>query len=387
MLDFTATPVIDNHCHPIEPGKATLDPESLAREFFHGMGDLPKPGVKPKLWGATDELRHHFPYLGVVQSLVSQLSRLFGCAPELEAVAAERNRRTSESFADYARMLYQDAGIVGTVLDSGLPVGNPTLRLIPGQTMRLFQMGPAIRRLLEQSGSYRELLRGYQEALDGAVRQQCFVGVKSHLAEEVGFGVEPISESEAAKAFAAARAGDSDGYKRLYVAVFAATMLQCQELGVPVHLHCGITGGLWNGAIADADPFRLVPLLKRTEFLRTRVVLLHGAYPWIQHAAAVAHALPHVWVDMGWTTPWISLRIVECYREVIGMAPLSKLMIGSGGHGTPEIAWLSAKTAKIALAEALGDAVRLGLLSRPQGDEAGRMILHDNAARLYGLNQ
>jgi hypothetical protein len=32
-------------------------------------------------------------------------------------------------------------------------------------------------------------------------------------------------------------------------------------------------------------------------------------------------------------------------------------MIGSGGHGTPEIAWLAAKVAKTALAEVFQDAV------------------------------
>lgn len=387
MLDFTAVPVVDNHCHPITPEKATLSPQALAREFYHGAGDLPIPGVKPKLWGATEELNHHFPHMGVVQSLVSLLSQLLDCPPELEAVAAARNRRTAEGFGEYARMLYQDAGIVVTVVDSGVPQDDPTLKLMPGRVMRLFQMGPAIQNRLKQSESYGELLRGYREELDRAVRHEGFVGVKSHLAEEVGFGVEPISGAEAEKGFAAAKAGDPEGYKKLYVALFTATLLQCQELGVPVHLHSGITGGLWNGPIADADPFLLAQLLRRTEFLQTRVVLLHGAYPWIQHAAAVAHALPHVWVDLGWTTPWISLRLVECYRELIGMAPLSKLMIGSGSHGTPEISWLSARTAKIALAEALGDAVRLGLLARPQGERIGRMILHDNAARLYGFNQ
>jgi predicted TIM-barrel fold metal-dependent hydrolase len=172
----------------------------------------------------------------------------------------------------------------------------------------------------------------------------------------------------------------------LYLEVFKETLLQCQELGIPMHIHTGMTGGLWNGPLHDADPFLLVPLLRRPEFLRTKVVLLHGAHPWIQHASAVAHALPHVWVDMGWTTPWTSLRIVEGYREVMGVMPLSKLMVGSGGHGTPEIAWLSAKTAKIALKEVLGDAVRLDLLDHARAEEIGRMILHDNAARLYGLD-
>jgi len=67
------------------------------------------------------------------------------------------------------------------------------------------------------------------------------------------------------------------------------------------------------------------------------------------------------------------------------MAPLSKLMIGSGGHGTAEIAWLAAKVAKIALAEVFEDAVRLGFMVARQAEQAGRMILQDNAVRLYDI--
>jgi predicted TIM-barrel fold metal-dependent hydrolase len=375
-LDFTNIPVIDNHCHPIDPGKAILDSESLAREFYHGIGDIPETGVRERLWSATNELRHHFPNIGVVNTMVFQLSRIFRCDPDLEVVAAERNRHTSESFAEYSKLLYKDVKIVGTVLDSSLSRDDPALALIPGKVMRLFQMGPEIKKLLKQSMSYRELLHGFQEALDRAVRKNGFVGVKSHLAEEVGLGMKPISAKESS--FSAAKNGDSDAYKVLYRAIFTETLLQCQELEIPVHLHTGMTGGLWNGPIHNSDPFLLVPLLRKPEFLQTRVVLLHGAYPWIQHASAVAHALPHVWVDLSWMTPWISLRIVECYREAIAMMPLSKLMIGSGGHGTPEIAWLSAKTAKIALKEGLENAIRLQLLEKKQAQKIGRMILHDN---------
>jgi predicted TIM-barrel fold metal-dependent hydrolase len=61
-------------------------------------------------------------------------------------------------------------------------------------------------------------------------------------------------------------------------------------------------------------------------------------------------------------------------------------MVGSGGHGSPEIAFLAAKTAKIALAEVLGNAVQLQLMEEALAAEAARMILHDNAARLYGLD-
>ncbi len=386
MLDLQSLPVIDHHSHPYDLKKVTLDPESLARIFFHGTGDLPTPGVeKARHWGATDDLRFHFLHMGVVQTMVCQLSKVLGCPAELGAVALERNRRTSASFADYARLLYQDAGIVASVLDTGLPKNDPLLELMPGKRLRLFQMEPPMQRLLEKSGSYQELLRGYQESLDRSVRQDGFVGVKCHLAERVGFGVQPVSTAEAEAVFPAAKAGDAEAYKRLYVAVFTATLLQCQDLKVPVHLHTGMTGGFWNGPIHHADPFLLAPFLRQPRFLQTRIVLLHAAYPWIQHAAELAHSLPHVWVDLAWTTPWISLRIVECFRDAVGIAPLSKLTIGSGGHETPEIAWLAAKISKIGLGEALGDAVRLGLMTQKQAEGAARMILHDNAARLYGL--
>jgi predicted TIM-barrel fold metal-dependent hydrolase len=282
-------------------------------------------------------------------------------------------------------MLYEDAGIVGTVVDSDLPADDPGLRLIPGRVLRLFQMSPAIKKLLPAAGSFGELRHAYQGSLDRAVRHDGIVGVKSHLAEEAGFGAPFCPDAEAESVFGAAQAGDGAAYKRLYMALFQATLLQAQDLDIPVHLHSGITGGFWNGPVADADPFLLMPLLRRHEFLASRVVLLHGAYPWMQHAAMMAHALPHLWVDVGWTSPWASLRIVECYRDLIGLAPLSKLMVGSGSHGTPEISWLAGITAKIALAKALGDAVELGLMASRQAEDAARLILHDNAARLYKL--
>ena len=387
MLDFSACPIIDNHCHVLEPGKETIEPIWLAREFFHGMADTPLPGVaKAKLWDATDDLRFHFVHMGVVLTAICQLSRLFHCPANLEAVTAARNRRTAEAgLAGYAKMLYEDAGIVASVMDSGLPVNDPILDLTPGCKLRLLQMDPLLRSLLAACDSYRDCLRGFQESVERAVRQDGFVGIKAHPGELIGLATPPVEIDEAERIFPAAKAGDGDAFRKYYMAAFLATMLQCQELRIPLHIHTGFTGGLWNGPIGNTDPFLLVPILRQPRFLQTRLVLLHAAHPWIQHAGALAHAFPHVWVDIGWTTPWISQRIVECYRELIGMAPVSKLMIGSGGHGSPEISWLAGKTAKIAVGTVLSDSVRLGLMTDGQAEQTGRMILHDNAARLYGL--
>ena len=387
MIDLSLCPVVDDHCHVLEPDKRIIEPIWLAREFFHGIADIPTPGVaKSKLWGATDELNLHFPQMGVVLTAICQLSKLFACEPTLESVTAERNLRTgSIGLAGYAKMLYENAGIACSVMDSNLPLNDPILDLTPGKKIRLLQMDPLLSGLLKTCGSYKELLRRFQEGVEKSMRQDGFVGIKSHLGELVGFGAPRVEADEAERIYPAAAAGDGEAFKKLYMAVWLATLIQVQELKFPIHIHAGITGGLWNGPVANTDPFLLVPILRQSRFLQTRIILLHAGHPWIQHAGMMAHTFPHVWVDMGWTTPWTSQRIVECYRDVISLTPLSKLMIGSGGHGSPEVSWLAAKTAKIALGEVLSDAVRLGLMSEGAAQKAGQMILHDNAARLYGL--
>lgn len=386
MIDLTTFPVIDDHCHPYDPAKAVLEPDLLAREFFHGRGDIPNQNA-PRTWGATEELRYHFHHMGVVDTMVCQLSRIFNCPAELDTVAHERNRRTSDNFTAYARLLYEDAGIVGTVLDTGLPKNDPLLDLIPGTKLRLFQFEPPLRETLLKAESYPELLLDFQERVEHSIKGDGFIGVKVHLAEQVGFETMPVWEKEATSIFPQAKAGNTDAYKKLYTAVLTATIIQCQELGVPVHLHSGFTGGMWDGPIYNADPFLLAPFLSQTEFLKTKIVLLHAGYPWTKQAGQLAHAFPHVWVDMSQVTPWASLCLVESYRDVMAWAPLSKVMIGSGGHGSPEIAWLAALTAKIALTEVLGDAVRLGLMASKRAEETARMILHDNASRLYKLDK
>jgi hypothetical protein len=387
MLDFTACRVVDNHCHVLELDKERIEPIWLAREFYHGMADVPTPGVsKAKLWGATDELCFHFQHMGVVLTAVCQLSKLFGCPADLETVTAERNRRTAEAgLAGYAKLLYDDAGIVASVMDSGLPINDPILDLTPGRKLRLLQMDPLVKKFLASCDSYPELLRIFQDTVERAIRRDGFVGIKSHPGELIGLGTPPVEADEAERIYPAAKAGEGEAFTKFYMAVWLATMLQCQDLKIPLHIHTGFTGGLWNGPIANTDPFLLVPILRQPRFLQTRLVLLHAGHPWIQHAGAMAHTFPHVWVDLGWASPWNAQRIVELYRDAISMAPLSKIMIGSGGHGSPEVSWLAAKTAKIAIGEVMADAVRLGLMSPKDAEKTGRMILHDNAARLYGL--
>jgi len=383
-MDLACVPVIDNHCHPLEPGKAMLEPLALAQEFYHGLGDRAEASAPAARGTLSAARRGDIAQLGVVHTLVAQLAALFDCEPTLAAVAAERNRRTAEGFGAYARLLYQDAGIVATVVDSALPASDPSLALIPGRILRLFQMGPAIDRCLATGEAWPALRERYLAELEHAVRAEGYVGVKSHVAEVVGLEAALGSPAEGAGALAAARAGNRAAYRRLYAALFTETLHACQRLEIPIHVHTGITGGPWDGPIGQADPFLLAPLLSRAEFRSNKIVLLHAGYPWIEHASLMAHAFPQVWVDISWVMPWASLRATDCMRALLATAPLSRLLMGTGGHGTPEVAWLGARVAKIALSAALQEAAAQGLLPASSAPRVAAMVLYDNAAALYG---
>ncbi len=383
-MDLARVPVIDNHCHPLTEAKTTLEPLTLAQEFYHGLGDSIDPAGRSAKGLVSPARQADIAQLGVVHTLVAQLAAIFECEPTLETVAAERNRRTEAGLGAYARKLYADAGIVGTVIDSDLPPGAPELALIPGRILRLFQMGPAIDRLLAASESYKGLRQAYLDELVHAVRNDGFIGVKSHLGEIVGFTTALAGPGEGAGAWRAAQDGDRFAYNRLYASLFGETLHACQELDVPVHVHTGITGGPWGGPINEADPFLLASLLSQPAYRASKVVLLHAGYPWIEQASMMAHAFPQVWVDIGWVTPWTSLRAIECMRAFLASAPLSRLMVGTGGHGTPEVAWLGAKVAKVALGAVLDEAVGNGLMPAASASRVAAMILYDNAAHLYG---
>ena len=72
-------------------------------------------------------------------------------------------------------------------------------------------------------------------------------------------------------------------------------------------------------------------------------------------------------------------------RAVLGAALHSRIMVGTGQHGIPEMAWISAKIIRKSLSDILDHAVEQELLTKEQAYETAEMILYGNAARMYRL--
>jgi len=67
------------------------------------------------------------------------------------------------------------------------------------------------------------------------------------------------------------------------------------------------------------------------------------------------------------------------------MAPTTKIIHGSDRYNIPELSWIAAIQAKMALEGVLGDLMAGGDIDREGAEEVAMQFLSENAKELYGL--
>lgn len=380
-LDFSKEAYFDNHTHLLFTDKLSVTPDEFAINYYHGVRDAVGPDGEP---APSAEAVSHLPYQGVIMMLVNAMSRQFGCEPTIEAVTAARNSRTQtpEALADYTRMLYQDENIVGSMLDAEHPMCEPVGDCFPCKVFRLFRYEDVFFAQVKTAAGYDELLANVlssvrQAAADG------FAGLKGHIGEKCGFDVREVSDEEARRAFPLTKAGDKASVTAVYYAMFGHLLELCGELDIPLHLHTGTTGFKNRTEVYSLDPILMAPFLKNPRFYRTKIVLLHGSFPNTRNAAWMAYNFPNVYLDLSQTQLWQGFLTGRILEDALSCAPHDKIMLGTGQHWYCEMVWLAAKIAKAALADVLGRMVEQGLISVEQAEKSARMILSENALRLY----
>jgi len=195
------------------------------------------------------------------------------------------------------------------------------------------------------------------------------------LAELAGCPARPVLRLETRGGEAAAETATAR--ERGFAALKTIAALEANEATgapLPVQVHCGF--GDADLHLPRADPGHLKPLIER--FAETSFVLLH-CYPFVREAGWLAHVYGNVYFDLSLTIPHV-YRPTEAVREALELAPVSKLIYASDAARTPELYYLAARWWRAALAEVLSEA-----LPPDRAEAAGRMILRENAVRLYGL--
>jgi hypothetical protein len=99
----------------------------------------------------------------------------------------------------------------------------------------------------------------------------------------------------------------------------------------------------------------------------------------------MASVLPNVFLDFSLTIPFLNPISHERLKEVLEIAPSSKVMYGSDGFNIPELFWFSAKVGKQALEKCFKSFVEEKLFDEDELRQKAEQVLSKNATQLYRL--
>lgn len=143
-----------------------------------------------------------------------------------------------------------------------------------------------------------------------------------------------------------------------------------EALGLPVLVHSGFTSvgaGETGGSgiqLAHADPLHVDKMA--AEFPSLQIVLVHPSWPWTDVAVAVAVHKGNVYLEL---SGWPPDRLPDVLLDRLDGPLADRVLFGTDFPITTPDAWMEAWN-RAGFSEALT-----------------RAVLHDNAARLLGLDQ
>jgi uncharacterized protein len=347
--------LVDHHAHGIVETPATLD-------AFRGLfSESPDPRQWPHVATGLTYMR-----------AIGVLADLLGCEATEEAVY---ERRRSSDPDEYAAIMLRATHSEWLLIDEGFPAPGHGASWEHIGRLAACKAAPVLR--IETVGDQGitqglefDQLRELVRTEVGAARGRGYVAVKTVAAYRSGLDVAPPDPRSAAEALAAGAPGAA---AKPLIDLLLHDALEVNAADpLPVQVHCGF--GDSDLMLPRADPGHLKPLIER--FAATPFVLLHN-YPFVREAGWLAHVYANVFFDLSLTIPFVA-RPAAALAESLELAPVSKLLYASDAARTPELYLLAATWWRDALADVLPD-----LLPERAVERAARMILRDNARRVY----
>jgi predicted TIM-barrel fold metal-dependent hydrolase len=215
-----------------------------------------------------------------------------------------------------------------------------------------------------------------------ADRSRTAIGLKTVVAYRHGFDFQP--ERPSAREVRT-RAGEwlRAGGGRLTDPVLLRHVIWAGvDVGLPLQVHAGF--GDPDLRLHRADPLLLTRFLELVEPTGVPVVLLH-CYPFHRHAAFLAHAYPHVHLDLGLALNYVGAAAPTVLAETLELAPFAKVLYSSDAWGPAELHYLGALLWRRAMATVLSARVRDGDWSVTDAARVAALVGHRNAQRLYRI--
>jgi hypothetical protein len=386
VIDLSDVPIVDNHVHPWRASSRQLTANQLAGEVAFSQTVvtsvraefLPMDQLAPALRLFRDT------NLGA-RYLCNELATFLGVSADWPSVEAARNAGARDDYRAWTGRLFDDVRLEVLCVDEGGSLPRITLEelgsIVPAKLRRVARSDNFIRDLLPETSDWPEFFSRYQAALDEAIRDGA-IAIKSVIAYRSGLDVAPVSETEARRDFEAHRLAPERQQKVFRDFLLCHTLDVAREAGVWIHIHAAV--GDPDIVYERANPAQLYPLLHSQRFRANQVVLIHGGWPWVGEAAAMAAILPNVYLDVSEGALFGMPNVRQRLMEALEACPYAKILYGADGS-IPEALWIASKRFKRALGQVLSELTDEGFCSGPEAAQIARMILHDNAARLYNL--
>jgi predicted TIM-barrel fold metal-dependent hydrolase len=391
---------IDNHAHPVRP--------TLGGDKDTDYDALPVESMEPY----TEPVRTREGSPIVLEALRA----LFGNAKDFR----ERKRQLlEEKGAGYANWVLDQLGIetmfanrvaMGTGLapprflwvpfEDALmyPLNNATLAAVNSDRKSFFaDEERLLKRYLKECGltqSPATLDEYLQKVVTPTLERHKrggAVAAKFEAAYLRSLDFENPPRAEATRIYSGARAlpATDAAYKTLQDFIFRYIATECGRLGLAVHFHAAAgAGGYFH--LAGANPLLLEPLFNDPKLRKTNFVMVHGGWPFTREVAALL-SKPNAYADFSEQTfmnyPRAAAQVI---REWLEYAP-EKVLFATDAYpfsedmSWEEAAWVANSTGREALGLALTEMMHDGEITRDRAVELARMVLRDNARKLYQL--
>jgi len=225
-------------------------------------------------------------------------------------------------------------------------------------------------------------------------RKNGAVAIKFEAAYLRSLNFAPAREADAAGVYSHYVHGGvpSDAeYKTLQDYLLRYVAREAGRLGMAVHFH---TGGGCGGyfAMEGSNPLLLDSLFNDPALRKTNFVMLHGGAGGFEGLVAYLLMKPNVYADFSEQT-WMTSphHIASSIRFMLEFYP-EKVMFGTDLYPfDPQVNWeetgyQTSTAGRTALAIALTGMWQDKEITRQQASAIARMVMHDNAAKLYGLS-
>ncbi len=389
MLDLTDVPVVDNHCHSIVRGHATLDAPDWQGCFTEAVS----PAMRHHHAAATLAFRRTLRLLAAELGVGHPAGGQDDPARDGlgRAVAAAR---AALGEAELSRRLLRAANATTFLLDDGYPTSPHNTdaefaTLSGATTARITRLEPIMERVLPAAATPDDararLLARLDELGDDTV------ALKSAIAYRTGLSITTWGPDEIGASFDQARrdAARNEGRLRLHHRpihehLLRAALHWAAVNRLPVQFHTGY--GDPDLDLRLANPLHLRPLLEDPDLHGLHLVLLHGCWPYTREGAFLAAVYEGVFLDVSYAIPFLSTAELRAMtRAALAAAPATKLLYSSDGVTVPELHWTGAHTARRIVGAVLAEAVADADLTPREAERTAHAFLHGNARGLYGL--